>query len=112
MIRWFGVLPFARLCEDCPQVDIPVGETCGWCEERININDNGMYYANPDSPPHHHECFIRMIVGSVSHQHGTCSCHQPSEQHQEPALSRRDEAKLAYLTFLSRTAQKAEHQPS
>lgn len=112
MIRWFGLLPFAALCEDCPQVDIPVGAICGWCHERININDNGVYFANVDSAPHHHECFVRMIIGSVAHQQGTCSCHDGSALHCESDLSRHDEAKLAFLAFLHRRAADKPERPS
>jgi hypothetical protein len=105
MVRWFGLLPFANICEGTPQVAIPVGEICGWCDEPINVNDNGLYFANPDSAPHHQECFIRMIVGSNAHQLGACSCHPDvSQPCEETSLSRRDEAKLAFLTFLSRRA--------
>jgi len=101
MMRWFGFAPFARICQDTPQVPVPVGVSCGWCAEAIAAHDNGLYYANPDSAPFHHECFIRMIVGSAAHQQGTCSC-RGGEDHDPPELSIRDAAKLAYLAFRGR----------
>jgi hypothetical protein len=114
MVRWFGLMPFALICEDCPRVDIPVGQICGWCDDPIHINDNGLYFANPDSAPHHQECFVRMVIGSTAHQLGACCCHPDASQAcEDTTMSRHDEAKLAYLTFLSRrAAQQPEPPPS
>lgn len=73
MIKWFGPVPFATLCEMVPRVAIPTGASCQWCGEPIGAHDNGMYFANGGDPLHH-ECFVRQTVGSVGHQRRECSC--------------------------------------
>jgi hypothetical protein len=71
-MRWFGRRWPSTLCEDCPQIETPVGAACYHCSEPIQKGDTGIAYAN--GPVAHKNCFLRGIIGSVAHQQRRCSC--------------------------------------
>ena len=97
-MNWFGPTawssPFTQLNERVP---VPVGKSCTLCEEPIGLQDNGFYQADGDYS-FHFECFIRVIVGSVGHQRGTCSCYGGTDE-DPPGLSIRDAARAALLEY-------------
>jgi hypothetical protein len=45
--------------------------------------------------PYHFECHFRMIVGSVAHQQGRCSCFGGTK-HEPPGVTLRQSAVAAY----------------
>lgn len=53
-------------------IPVPVGALCLHCEELIGEGEDGFRDAGMNV--FHRACFIRMIVGSVAHQKGTCGC--------------------------------------
>lgn len=77
-MKWFGPKEFARICDDAERVDIPIGQECMYCEEPIAGGDAGFmipYDFEGKHAPHHQECFMRSVIGSVGHQQHECSCH-------------------------------------
>jgi hypothetical protein len=110
-MKWFGVSWGALVCEEATHVDIQsiLGTPCAYCEEPIAEGDRGFvvpYYASNEGPahlPHHLECFIRGIAGSVAHQMRQCSCYGHGQVGQvdcsEDGLSRRDAARLAFYHY-------------
>lgn len=54
---------------DLEQVPTPTGEPCAWCEEPIEAGDSGVVIDHIGVKiiprPHHRECFLRSIVGSM-----------------------------------------------
>ncbi len=105
-MKWFG-RKFARVCEDAPEVPVPIGATCAYCEEPILEKDQGFMIphssalSDADELAEHHECFMRQIVGSVGHQRGTCHC-KGREDHSEDGLTRREAAIQARAYFEER----------
>lgn len=73
-MQWFGIEPFAPMCDDLDRVPVPIGEPCAWCGELVGSGDQGFYLGGCDQPTHQ-ECFIRQVVGSVAHQQRRCSCY-------------------------------------
>lgn len=63
---------------DLEKVETPVGDLCGWCGEAIKEGDSGVVIDHVGvkiTPhPHHQECFLRSIIGSVGHIRRECSC--------------------------------------
>lgn len=78
---------FGGLTADVPT---PVGTPCAHCSESIDENDRGMMAP----APFHFECFMRMILGSVGHQKGTCSCFGGTDE-DPPGMTKREAAKAA-----------------
>jgi|SRR5215831_7111760 len=78
------------------QVPTPIGKPCLYCHELIVAADQGIMMPVFDvgERPVHVECLIRMTVGSVGHQRGTCSCHGGTEE-DPPGLTRREAARAA-----------------
>ena len=68
-----------------------------YCDEEILPTDRAR--ADASGNEFHHECFLRMVIGSVGHQQNECDCHG-LEDHSEEGISRREAAQraLAYWT--------------
>jgi hypothetical protein len=92
-MKWFGENWHGAICDQCPQVRVPIGEICDWCEEPITARDRGVIYSN--GPAAHLNCFLRQINGSVAHVLKTCSCYVPGASEDDPPeLTRREAANL------------------
>jgi hypothetical protein len=96
-MRWFGESWGAPILDEIPQVDVPFGAVCVWCEELIDDDDSGIIYAN--GPVSHRDCFIRQAVGGLNHVEGRCTCQGGSEPPDPPGISRREAARLAVEAF-------------
>lgn len=103
MIRWFGIKFRARMYDECAEIETPVGELCGWCNEAIEAGSNGMVIYSPRPelrPAYHRACFIRQTVGSLAHIERRCSCFVPGSTSGDPAgLTKRQAAVLAMTAF-------------
>ena len=96
-MKWFGV---AVLLDREAEVPTPVGRRCGYCRERIEAGDQGVVI--PDvglrrvvGRPYHYECHMRMIVGSVAHLQGRCSCYGGDDA-DPPEMTLRQAARAAF----------------
>mgnify|MGYP001602716130 CR=1 FL=1 len=97
MNKWFGDKPWGQICNSLEQVPAPIGELCLFCEELIAQGDDGELICSGDGlKPVHRECLLRMVVGSIEHQQGRCSCHGGNE---EVKLSKRESAIAATKYF-------------
>lgn len=100
-MRWFGVAPWAPICEDCERVPVPVGQGCARCSEKIIPGDDGLVIphhgldAEPRELPWHRECHLRSIVGGLNHQRGKCTCCGGTEPPDPPWLNKRQAAIVA-----------------
>ncbi len=95
MNTWFGKRPWGKLCHAMPHVPTPVGENCLHCEEPIKEGDEGEIM--PPRPVHR-ECLLRMVIGSVGHQQGRCSCYGGNEE-DPPGMTKRQAAIAAAELF-------------
>ena len=99
-MKWFGAASFAAACDESPHVATPVGELCGWCEEPIAVDDDGYLIPHVGDGvrevPYHKECNLRMVVGSVGHQCGECTC-KGQEDQSEWNISRREAALRTWI---------------
>ena len=103
-MRWFGESWGSGLNEDCDQQPTPVGEACLRCEEPIAEGDAGVTTMCMDErgarrAPHHLECWLRILFGSVAHQERRCSCFGGDEGEEDPTLTKREAAKLAVKRY-------------
>jgi hypothetical protein len=63
------------------------------------------YFADDPAPPEqritdHLDCMLRMVVGGVNHQRGTCSCCSGGQDPPDPpSLSKREAARVAATYF-------------
>ena len=91
---WFGV-PVVHPEEKL--VETPVGALCGFCREEIAPGDKGCMI--PSIPggkkPFHFECHMRLIIGSLAHLQGRCSCFGGRE-HDPPGMTLRQAARAAF----------------
>lgn len=88
--------------------DEPVGELCLHCQEPIAPEDKGHWIAHTgllddghtrfSMQPLHLECSCRMILGSVGHLKGNCSCFGGTEE-DPPGMTKREAAKAVYELF-------------
>jgi hypothetical protein len=89
------------------RVSTPVGDPCLWCEEPIRDGDRGflqscVHEINPTKwswEPIHAECSTRMIVGSIGHLDGQCSCFGGKGEGDPPGLTKREAALLVWRRF-------------
>lgn len=85
------------------QVPAPVGSPCVWCDELIKEEENGLIIPHIDEVttdrPYHPECFLRTIVGSLSHQQQLCSCFGGIDEEDPPSVSKRVAAQQAVEFF-------------
>lgn len=86
-MKWFGTYWGASICNETPHVVTPVGKLCAWCGEPLVEGDQGVCIDNiserqgveVNEQPHHRDCFLRSICGSVGHQLKRCSCYGGTE---------------------------------
>jgi hypothetical protein len=113
---WFGPrVPLEWVMQLPGGIPPAEGTDCLYCREPILDGDCGIRlaytvaYAQPadgdwtDSQPAaaHFACQMRQTVGSVSHQRRECSCFVPgSGEHDDPALTARENALAATAMFL------------
>jgi hypothetical protein len=68
-MKWFGRKSWgAPVCIYCERVDVPVGEECPHCLEKIVDRDEGfivplMGQRSKTEKPWHRECFLYMVQG-------------------------------------------------
>lgn len=66
-MKWFGTDWKAPICEETPQVEVPVGEACYLCERSIEATDRGVvmpFMGVPGDPPEltaHLDCFAQSM---------------------------------------------------
>jgi len=79
---------------------------CNYCDEPV---EEGERHPAFRSEPMHRACGLRLIVGSVAHLQGRCSCYvEGSEANDDPKLTKRQAAEEV-ARFLQR--REKEHQP-
>lgn len=93
---YFGPNKFRK--EHEAQVPTPTGQLCLHCDEAIQDGDTGTYQAyvseaGTELKPVHHECTLRMVVGSLGHQQRRCSCFGGTEE--DPEGMTKHEAAIA-----------------
>lgn len=73
---YFGEAWPSGICDDGRQVEVPVGEHCGLCDEPIGPFDQGSFIGNmtgeeghwvPTMSPVHRECSLREVLGGIGH---------------------------------------------
>jgi hypothetical protein len=70
---------------------------CLHCEETF---DDGEQPGFIPSGTYHLDCMLRMVVGGVNHQRGTCSCCSGGQDPPDPpSLSKREAARVAATYF-------------
>lgn len=82
--------------KDCDPPE-PPHNLCGWCREPVDLeNDNHPAYREAM----HYECGIRLMVGSVAHLEGRCSCYVPGATETDPpGMTLREAAVAAFQRF-------------
>lgn len=98
-LQWFGAEPFGPVCDARARITPPIGAPCTWCEEWIAVGDRG-FVERGTFKAWHHECWMRMLVGSVAHQQHRCTCYGGDDE-DAPELSRRGAARAALAEWLS-----------
>jgi hypothetical protein len=99
---WFGTDWGAPVCQVTPQVDVPIGRPCLWCEELIAPDDSGWGQC-AHGPWMHVECFTRQVLGSVGHQLGLCACFGGDYEGEPETMSTRDAARAAWTLAQERS---------
>lgn len=67
-MKWFGESWGAPVCEDETHIEIPVGESCGYCDEPIAEGDQGLrmpFVGDPSGRGYmnaHHGCLLRAVL--------------------------------------------------
>jgi hypothetical protein len=94
----------APIYEGLEQVAPPLFEPCLHCAEPIAPGDRGFVMPYPDAQGRgvamHHECFLRTLLGSVSHQRRLCSCYGGTDDDNDIwPRSAREDARLAFEEF-------------
>jgi len=74
--------------------ETPSNASCAWCGEPILRGEDGI--EDQDGRCEHIECFIRSIVGSVTHQKQRCPCYGGSDEHDEKGIPKRAAARAAF----------------
>lgn len=97
MMKWFGLKPWSPMCQDCPRVEIPVGEPCLHCGEPIEAGGDGVMIPHGDTGdrPWHWECNLRGIIGGLNHLNGACSCCGGTDDPDPPEMTKRQAAQAA-----------------
>lgn len=98
-MKCFGKDSFSDYLEHLP---VPVGALCSRCAEAIGEGDSGvfMWHGGQGYKPLHRECMARMVLGSVAHIEGRCSCKVPgAAEGDDPKLTKREAAKAALEAF-------------
>ncbi len=112
-MQWFGESWGSEVNYAVLKTNAPAGQPCLHCEELIAENDSGvLMWCVPMPPkepayrPLHHECWVRMGVGSVGHLEKRCSCHGGDEE-DPPDMTKRQAAVAATNLFYSQMRQRA-----
>jgi hypothetical protein len=100
---WFGTSWGAIFNDHTPQVPVPVGASCLWCDEPIAAHESGWGQC-VNGPFMHVECFMRQMLGSVGHQLKLCGCYGGDALYDgdNPEMSRRDSARAAWEMAMSK----------
>jgi hypothetical protein len=102
-MRWFGQAYGAPYEAECDQVETPVGQACGWCDEAIVEGDDGLLIpilgGGRSHVPYHYACQMRSVIGGVNHQLGACICCGGILPPDPPELTRREAAQAALDAF-------------
>lgn len=95
---YFGRKYDAPVYKELPRTATPVGEKCMHCEEPFKRGDDGFSEA---SGYVHRACRIRLVLGSVGHQMGRCSCYVKDGTSFEdpPGMTRREAAEAALTLY-------------
>lgn len=75
---------------------------CEHCGEPISARDDisGMIL---NARAVHHECGARIVLGSVAHVEGRCSCYvEGAEDTDPPGMTKRQAAKAALAAYLAK----------
>lgn len=97
-IKWFGKMYTAPVYFETPEAATPAGADCFYCEEVIAGNDDGWFDSGGN--PFHRPCWLRMVIGSVAHIEGRCSCFVPgADEGDAPGLTKRAAAEAALRAF-------------
>lgn len=78
---FFGTRWKAPAFDDAVQVAAPVGAACLLCVEEVTVDDSGTFTGFVDADGHSHleavhiECWLRSLLGCVSHLERKCSCY-------------------------------------
>lgn len=108
-MKYFGPPKFRKDWET--QIPTPVGQECQWCDVAIQESDCGTMQAVVKEVngelvtqmlPLHHECGIRSVIGSVSHQKKLCSCFGGTQPDTEDGMTRHEAAIAAARYFYAR----------
>lgn len=75
---------------------------CPHCGEPLLVGDDIVRFGEP---LYHHECALRMVVGGVNHQNGTCWCCGGDQPPDPPGLSYREAARATADCFRARLPQ-------
>jgi hypothetical protein len=109
---WFGPrVPLEWVMQLPGGIPPAEGTGCLYCREPIVHGDSGvrLAYVKPADDGQsvsvpaaaHFACQMRQMVGSAAHQRRECSCFVPgSGEHDDPALSVRENALAATAAFL------------
>jgi hypothetical protein len=102
---WFGTPWMSYVCYDTHgrlltevRKQVPVGELCVHCEEKIAEDDSGKAtpYVRGDGTTEtrhvHKECLMRMAVGSMAHLLKRCSCFGGEAPEDQTGMTLRQEA--------------------
>lgn len=74
------------------RIEVPVGEPCTHCEEKIKENELGVLFDGNIKQYMHRECFLREILGSVAHQKQRCRCFRGPDAEEEVGMTKRQSA--------------------
>jgi len=69
---------------------------CGFCNERIEPGQR----APVSGSDFHHECHLRLVIGSVAHIERRCGCYVPGSIEGDPAhMTPRQAARAALVLY-------------
>jgi hypothetical protein len=66
-VKWFGENWNALVCYETEHAETPVGRKCGYCQEQIKKNSQGVLLphwadgSGPDDIPYELSCFLKML---------------------------------------------------
>lgn len=101
-MKWFGI---ALADPEEVRIPTPVGQPCGFCQEPIQAGDRGCTISDfsVGENPFHFECHMRLVIGSLAHQQGRCSCYG-GEADDPPGMTLRQAAHAAFEYWLATNA--------
>lgn len=93
-MKYFGPPEGRKLHET--QIATPLHMACRHCGERFAEGDMGMI--DEGGTALHYECSMRLVIGSVGHQHKTCFCYG-GDHEDPPGMTKREAARAALRLF-------------